>query len=131
MVSIVKHLINDSLDIILKDLFTRLVKFYELGNINEASFTSKQNDQGSLFQRIDLFCEEISNISNQNENFYKHLIASFNDFKTENPEEKLDFKQISYKLQGVALTNRVTELLGKFIFYEQLYLVIDYYLFLK
>ena len=113
------------MDTILKDLFTRLVKFYELGNINEASFTSKQNDQDSLFQRIDLFCEEISNISNQNENFYKHLITSFNDFKTENSEEKLDFKQISYKLQGVALTNRVTELLGKFMFYEQLYLVID------
>lgn len=118
-----KYLLNDSSDSILKELSTRLVKFYELGNINEGTFSGKQIDQTSIFQRIDLFCEEISNISNQNENFFKHLLSSFNDFKAENPEEKIDLKQISYELQGVALTNRVTELLGKFMFYEQLYLV--------
>ncbi len=123
MISVVKHLLNDSLEAILKELFNKLVKFYELGNINEASFSTKQAEQPSIFQRIDLFCEEIANISNQSENFYKHLLTTFGEFKKEHADEKIDLKNISYELQGSSLTNRMTELLGKFIFYQQLYLV--------
>ena len=113
------------MDGVVKELFTRLVKFYELGNINEASFTAKPAENASIFQRIDLFCEEISNISNQNENFYKHLMTTFAEFKSENSEEKFDLKKITNELQGSSLTNRVTELLGKFMFYQQLYLVFE------
>lgn len=116
----VKSLINDALDRIIKDLFTRFVNFYELGNINETNIAARQNEQASIFQRIDLLCEEIANISNQNESFYKHLLGTFTEFKT---EEKFEVKEVAYELQRSSLTNRVTELLGKFMFYEQLYLV--------
>lgn len=126
VVSIIKYFLNYSLEGTIKKLFEKFLLFFKLGNINEATINSlKIQEQNSMFQRIDIFCEEISNISNQTENFFKHLLSTLNELKSEQkPDEKYDFKQISYDLQGVSLKNRMTDLLGKFINYEQLYLVI-------
>lgn len=95
--------------------------FYDLNNISQNAFNSKNNQQ-NILRRIDLFCEEISNISNQNENFIKHHIGLFKEFKK--ILEVIDLPKIENKLRSSMMNGRVTELLGKFINFEQIFLVI-------
>jgi hypothetical protein len=116
---LLETLINGVADPYIKELFFKMNIFYELSSVSQGVFSTK-NNQENLLRRIDLFCEEISNISNQNENFIKHNIGLFKEF---NKNIEVDLPKIENKLRNSSMNGRVTELLGKFVNLERIFLV--------
>ena len=124
VLQVIRQQVNVVIDPSIKNIFDSFIKFFELENINELTISNVKNNEKVLeiLQRIDLFCEEVAQISNQNEIFIKYIFNTLIEFQ--NTEEKAKTEQIiKNNINQFSMNKRVLELLGQFVHYEKIFLV--------
>ncbi|KAL4495100.1 hypothetical protein ABPG72_007207 [Tetrahymena utriculariae] len=120
--TILKKLVNETAESYINSLYKKLYNYYEIDKINPEYIhnASKQD-----VDRVDFFCEEASNISNQNEHFNQYIIQIVNEMIQKEPlKQEHKAKQMNLAKQNVLqmqTNNKMLEVMGNFLKYQKSY----------